>query len=257
MATTTAMAKKESTHLVPDWMAKRPVKGLEQASLHQTFQRMDVIQALSKPEIVEQFGVGSVIMQPEQILIAKFGEAFRAVPVFHYSSYAKWLDINDPESAVAPVAAESLDVNGALARLSKNPATREEAYGKKGELSYRYCEHINFVFAFRSASANGLASHTFSKGSWTVGNRLCCFLARKKDVDTGQQQTSIFGHVLQLSVGKASNKRNQSWYQIDFQVPPTASTYTNLDEYDAMERLYDELAAAHAARLATELGGTE
>lgn len=108
-----------------------------------------IVQKMSADELLSQFGMGSMILTPDQLLLSKFGEenGFPFVPILHWIEWCKWTSIR-LKGQESMIKERTLDDRHPLAKLCQNEATWVEMhpqYPNDPKYAYRNCEHLNFL----------------------------------------------------------------------------------------------------------------
>jgi hypothetical protein len=196
---------------VPAYLADRPAEGIEHVGEYQQTPRVKVLQAQAMREktreLQETFGPGAVIIMPDELLVAEFGRPWHVVPLFFWPSWARWSDLND--TAGEGLILETQDPNHALARLARNPETREQPYEDNPRFRYRNVENLNFACAIQDGPASGaIAVFTFTRGSHAVGRSLCGYLKRRG--------VAIYANRLRMETKHVPNVVGQMYYRIEF-----------------------------------------
>jgi len=184
---------------------------------HRILPRLKVVQGTSKQELIEQFGAGSVIVQPGNIEVVKKEVSFLAVPVLFFVEYCKWSDLKDEESPA--VVDRTFDPTSELAKISRDAKKREEVYqgdedAKKPKI-WRYVEHLNFVcFIYNEDSAlrGEPVVQSFSRGEYGTGQGFinACSMRR----------SPLWSQVWQVKPAYRDKGAERKWYGLDWTAPP-------------------------------------
>lgn len=182
---------------LPDYLAELPDYQTDMAAQNAAMSeyvvvaRMKIIQAMSASEMVSQFGVGSVVLTPGNAMVvknidSKGSQSFDFTPLFFYTEYCKWKDLND-KSDTPMIVERSFDRKGALAARCQNPATRSEGYGnsspQKGfQYNYRFVEHLNFTGIIQGDHplAGQLCAISCSRGEFATGRTFVTQIMMRK-----------------------------------------------------------------------------
>jgi hypothetical protein len=218
---------------VPDFLADYGREGLDDVGEYKNTPRLKIVQAQSDPELQDEFEVGSLIIVPDRILLAKFDQQVPVVPVYFWPSWAKWRDANEPGANMAPVVEETQDRDHPVAVMARDPQRREEAYPDNPKYTYRYQEQLNYAVWLADGT---VAALTYSSGSHAIGRRLNGYLERRG--------CPIWANRLLLEPGKKTNAKKQQYYVIEF-APDTRQPFIPKDQVDAMRNLYQGFADAH------------
>lgn len=241
-----ALAVHEPSAL-PDFLQGQAPVGLDVVKNTVTLGRVKVLQAQTDPDLVRQFGVGSVIIRPDNVLVAKFEQPFVVIPLFRWDSWAKWSDANDKTQG-AGLLAETFNANDEVAIKARNMATRVEPYPNDPRMFFKYRANINFAVKIDGGEASGIiAALTFSGGGYNVGVRLNNYLARRN--------VHIYANRIELQAGQRVNASKQTWTQLDFGTP--SQPFIGKDRVHAMHEAHQSIAEAFAAKtvsVATQSG---
>jgi hypothetical protein len=93
--TTTELAIPADDNHLPAHMRSETPEGLESVSRYRSRQTLKIVQPTSQIELVDTFGVGSVITKPGEILVATKGEEFTATTLGFSPSAQRCADYND------------------------------------------------------------------------------------------------------------------------------------------------------------------
>jgi len=233
---TTAVEKSEQRAQPPAFLESYGAEGIEGTADYQQTPVLKTIQAQTGEELQDEFGVGSVGVGPDNVLVAETGEPFVASPVFWWPSWQTWADIDDGPNG--PIF-ETMNPNHPVAIKSKSKESRNEVYPDDPGKFYTHAESLNFVLAITDGPAKGfIAVARFQRGGHGVGRRLCGFLAR--------QGLAIFAHRLSFRTDRTKNSAGQTWYQLDWK-PADPPYITSEEEAQFLKDLRDQIKRAHEA----------
>ena len=230
---------------VPAYLKKYKPEGLEHAGESSMIPRLKVLQSQDEGGEIEQlkneYGEGAAIIRPLDLCAAKRGEVFLAVPIFAYMSWEKWRDLKD-KGHPTPIVARTTNADSDLAKLCRNPNTRNEPYKENDNLSYKNVESINLILAVTSGPAsNEVVDVAFNKGGHKYGDRLRQYLKRQ-----GREGVPLFGNRLEFFVDRVENKQQQKWMQLQHRIP--TNPYTPEKDVARLKELFDGFAEMHKAR---------
>jgi hypothetical protein len=234
--TGTAIAVAEPQE-APAWLQKKEPQGIEEIGKYQNMLRLKIIQSQTDPQLQELYEVGTVILRPDNILVAKFGESFDVIPLVFWPEWVKWCDANDTEGGIFEDT--SRDPNSEIAKRARNPKTWFEPYpkasGHQDEWRYRYATHLNFVVQVQSGDAAGLGTIiTFAKGGYPDGAKLSGYLSRRN--------TPIWSNRIKLTSERRVNKQKQLHYQLSF--GPADEPFIKEEMAGKLQAEHESLAAA-------------
>ena len=187
------------------------------AAKHRSIKRLKIIQGTTEGDLRKKYGVGSVVIQPEGLLIAKGDGAdgvstpFLATPVGVFTTYQRRSDYNDKNSRW--ILEETWDSKSDLARRCANPDASKQAYGG-GEFNYTFCVCINVVLLILNTEGVGAtAVASFAMGDYYTGKDLCTALD-----DRASQGLPIYRNRIEfVTVGEDNDKGH--WQRLDFSEP--------------------------------------
>lgn len=226
----------------PDFMAGDR-EGQDVASEYRTTAYSKIVQSSSKNDLKEMFPEGSVILTPENTLVAPKGEEFVVIPIFMFTTYEKWKHLDDKiEDGMGVVIDKTTDKNSDLAARAKDFNRMFEDYpdGRTDRngvvMRYRYVESINVIFYIDhcDASPELVGSpffYSFMKGEFKTGRRFCTSVARRNK--------SIFGcrFALKTEIHKSKDGEND-WYGFAVNNPTEeqgGAWVTSPDQYEQLK----------------------
>lgn len=225
-----------NTEVAPDYLRTKEPAGIDDAGRYQTTPRIKIVEAMSDAAIKDEYGEGSLLVMPDGVLIAKYGESFGAVPLLFWPSWTKLADINDTQNAIR--VEHTLDPQSELAKLCKNPASRKVEYENQPGFFYTHIESLNFVIEIQDGDAAGMvAALEYNRGRYVVGARLCGYLKRRN--------VHIYGNRLTMSAGRRTNRAGQTWYEVDFVSGNPA--FVGESELARLNGVHDELKTVYNA----------
>jgi hypothetical protein len=237
-------------HPLPSYLSTAPKPDLRTVQQYQLVPRLKIVQGMSDADLRKAFPPGSAIIRPDDILVAGFGQEFRAVLLFFWPSWEKWRDINDREGP--PLVASTLDLldpSGIPARARSQEARLEEYPGDAEMVAekklkqlryYRYTESLNFALWIEEGPAAGsMCVASFARGGHNIGAKLCTYIMRR-EVPWGAARC-VF------SVGERTNAKRQTWYQLFFR--PPEEPFTSADLFAKLRPIAEGLERAHAQKI--------
>ena len=115
--------------------------------------RIKVVQALSDTELVDDFGVGSVVLLPQGLCVMemKFDEKARPkpdqvepmlfTPLFFFAEFVCW-NPRDLKGSVNAIRDRSFDPNSDVAMRARDPRARVAPYPEDSNYEIQYAEHV-------------------------------------------------------------------------------------------------------------------
>lgn len=229
---------------MPDFMRDEEVLGTGEIASGIIPPFVKIVQRQSAAELVDEFGMGAIILTPHNFLVAEAPDAFPGEPLLinpllFWKEYCKWNDINLRGSAPA-VLERSFDIGSSVARKARNPETRKETVEGK---TFMYVEHLNFLC--RIMNVPGLEDQrvmfSFQRAEYTSGSKLCSLISMRKG--------PIYGMQFQLRVNKHKNTQ-YSWFGFDPENPhPEVGQpwITDPEEYAAMRDEHESFRGLYTA----------
>ena len=214
---------------VPDYLRERGAEGLEhtgdQVSLPP---RLKVIQAQTDDELREQHGVGSVILMPDELLIAKAEESFTANLLFFWQAFQKWADLNDVSHDI-PIIEETVDPRSEIARKALSRAI--EPYGDGTDRKFEFVHCYNA--AIKLANTGGWGIVSWSKGSHKLGRQLHSRLVALK--------APVYAYRMTLTSERTQNASGQKYWWLRWR----HDAWLPADELESARAIYETIAEQH------------
>ena len=223
--TEVALANPEDNNNLPAFMTSERPEGLENVSRYQSRQVLKILQPTSQIEMADEFGVGSVITKPGEILIAKKGEEFTATAMGFSPSAQKCADYND--KAIEGKFDEVFNPAHSYFAKAEDRNRRIEQYGPNGEFKREYVLALNYALLIRGGDLDGeLVQLTYSRGSGQIGRNINGLIRRR-----GRDGVSIFGNTFKFYTS-LETKGGNSWFIMN---------YRHIPDWVETEEMYLEL----------------
>ena len=122
---------------MPEHMKGAPIVGVDRLKELITPPMVKIVQSSADPDLKKQFGVGTVIQTPDNIVICtplerddKTGEivkhgSFVFTPIYYYKDWIKWAPMKS-KGVLPAILGRSTDINSDIARKAMNAQTRLE-----------------------------------------------------------------------------------------------------------------------------------
>ena len=201
--------------------------------------RLQVLQGLSDPDLINKFGLGSLIVSPVNELVPP---ATLCVPLFFFPS---WATINDIKlRGSEPVVLEySLDKSSAVAKKSEFLATREEAHPRQPGMKIHHMAMLNFVVTlpdFEPCAMQPLLL-SYRKAEYRIGMQLASRLMISR--------IPIYARKWSINVVARKNNQGQ-WYSLQLDTPTIdgepANPYVDEGLFKQLEAMHKDISAMHA-----------
>jgi hypothetical protein len=225
----TALASPEDNDNLPAHMRSDSPEGLENVGHYQSRQTLKIVQPTSQIELVDEFGVGSVITKPGEILVATKGEDFTATTLGFFPSAQKCGDYND--GAQDGKFEEVFDPAHPYFARAEDRNRRFESYGPNGEFRREYLVALNYALFIRRGNLDGeLVRLTYSRGSAQTGRNLNAQIKRR-----GSDGISVYGNTFKFHTS-IETKGGNSWFTLNHELIP---------DWAETEEVYAELREMH------------
>jgi hypothetical protein len=225
---------------------------LDSLKEHRTVPRMKIIQSTTDKDLKKQFGEGSAILRPGDVLICKHEDEdetlnmFRVVPIFFFVEFAKWADI---KAKTGPMVEErSFDPTSILATNARDVKKRYEIYpGQEGleekeQCRYRFVEHLRFIsLIYGDHPLVGTpVTLSFERGEFTQGkNFISAISLRRQAIGGKSAPVPLWAQVWDISTIFHDPSKDRRWY--GFQFEPADPSIIQPEEAEGMRALHLEM----------------
>ena len=238
---------------IPDYMSDAPT-GMDELKHFVIPPRMKIVQKQAGEKLLEQFGVGDVILTPHMIAVREMGrnpkgqptgdiEPFLVVPLFFYPEWCTWNPISS-RGQLPSIRERSCDPTSVLARKSRDSKLRYEKHPDlDGEATMRHVEHLNFVVYLIDHELGGQPIvMSFSRGEHGTGQRWASLIRARK--------APIYGGVYTMGVSMRPGAKGDWWGFDPGNPDPTIhAPWVDKDSFDALRQAHEELAELHKGQL--------
>jgi len=245
--TETAINKVEG--IDPNYLAKyiEQDDSLDNLKEHRIVPRFKIIQATTDAELISNFGVGSVIIRPGDVMICKHKDqpdSFDFVPLFFFVEWAKWRDLKGTGPMILD---RSHDPTSELAIKSKSADSRKELYEgqdnvpDKDKMYYGYIEHLRFVgLIYGEHPLVGTpVTLSFERGEWTQGkNFISAVSLRRQTINGKSMPVPLWAQVWKLKTIHHTPDATRKWYGFQFEAANPSIILP--DEAETMQTLHLE-----------------
>lgn len=204
--------------------------------------RIKTVQDSTADDLKNTFGVGTVILRPDDLVLCERDGTFATVVLHQSRTWAKWYDVND-KSHDLPFEERTTDPDSYIARRagSRDPGSRLEPYPNGSEMVFKYVEEFNFVVLITESVdvAGSIAFLTLSRGGHRVGRALRDRLKRFSEASG----VPVYAHKLAWSLERRKNKADKAWWQLVWQ----PAGFVAADDIAAMRKMWVDIDAAFAA----------
>lgn len=234
---------------LPTYMQADKGVGLEKLSQFVVPPMVKIVTATSDKELRETFGVGTVIMSPDNVVIASPSDrdpvtgvaatpaSFLFTPLFFYEEFITWVDRDCPD--VFMIKDKSFNPLSAIARKARSSDTWTEPMPAPNEkFNYSHQQHLNFVIKVEGIDKPMVIS--FSRSSWKVGKELARMIHRR--------EAAIFGNRFACLIVETTDDKN-TWLIPQVESPPDGVTWVSEADYPVFKELHEKFMKLHAESL--------
>lgn len=233
--------------VVPNYLAKYAVNdhSMDAMDEYRTLPRHKMIQSTSAQKLIDEFGIGTIILQPGNVVVWKVGDdPFLFVPILFFVEWLKWADLKDDNSVLG----RTMDPTHEYAKKAKDPELRNEVYDGHEEKSENEQWHYRFVQTFRFVGVIFDIQHplhlipltlSFDRGEFYTGQNLInAIKMRKMLIETGENDDEenpimdripvpLFAQQWKVSASRREKGSDKKWWGLDVVqmeelVPPEA-----------------------------------
>ena len=228
----------------PDYISSEQT-GVEDLRTYVTPSRVAVVQKQSDDERIESWGIGTVVVLPDDHKIFEPPRdskgtvevprtAFSFTPLFFYEEWCAWNPI-EMKGKVPTIRDRSIDPRSEIAGRARSRDLRKEMVDFGGnQYEVRYVEHLNFIVAVPGVEDPVILS--FQKGDHFAGRAFARLITKRK--------APIFScrYVAVLDLRKNDMG---SWYGFDIENPEDGNQWVSAEENETFGTLHAELKELH------------
>ena len=219
--------------------------------------RVKVIQSMTDEKLKEAFGVGSVILVPDNVAIREvvrddkgnpsLGETrpFQFTPIYFFTEFCAWNPLESKGSLPA-IRERTVDKNHPIAIKSRDFSRRKETHPDNPDWEIVYCEHLNFIVAIPGVEEPCVM--TFSRGEFKTGVNFAGLIKLRRGIP-------LYANVFDAHIAQHKNKGGNTWFALDIENPETSpyvgeelfavykelnAQYSDLYMEEKIEVVYDE-----------------
>lgn len=206
---------------------------LDEMDKYRILPRHKVIQGTTLQLLKDEFGEGSIILQPGNVRIWKREDPpFIFVPALFFVEWMKWADLNDGQNSIL---GRTTDPTHEIAKRAKDPELRFEVYeGQEDrpaddQMKYRYVQTFRFVGIIYDKNHplnHTLFSLSFERGEFSTGQNLInAIRMRKIPVETSEKDAEgnpiidnikvpLYAQMWKVDVSQRTRK-DKKWWGVD------------------------------------------
>lgn len=223
----------------PEFLQGEEPEGLEEMGKYVVPSRIKVIQDSAKAPLKKLFGVGDVILSPQNVCLLKMerdsnGSATGKIeplvftPLFFFVEYCEW----EPFAAGSenPIRARSFDENSDLAKRARTKELRymdHPDHPGDGKWQIRFVEHLNFMIQLHGTDQIEPVTLGFSRGEWVSGSK---FMKLQQ-----MRAAPIYSGIYEARLSYRNGSEGD-WWGFDIANPDGISWVTDEDAYEAYKK---------------------
>lgn len=219
-------------------VGKTEIVGLDHAKDYITPPFIKIVQKQSDDEMIAAYGIGTAILTPMGVEIARAEETFNFTPLMFWPEWAVWADIA-LKGQVPAILERTLEPTSEIALRAKDSNRREGTYTFDGkECKARWVEHLNFIVIVRNRGIDVPAVMSFARASHADGRKFLSLLQVRN--------THPCGCVFAAKTTPRKNAKGQ-WhaFNVSNPDPDTVSPWVEADEFERLKSVADDLVAKH------------
>lgn len=217
--------------------------GGETAAANAIQVRMKVVQPQTKKDTKDEFGEGSIILTPDNILLHELdGDPVTVIVVHQHESFECWGDINDRGAPTVQMRSVNPASELAARCQSQDDAAREEKYGD-GRFTRTYDVYHNFVCLIDSGPQKGKLCRVAYGGKYNRSARKWSSVISDRMARSG---VDIFAMRFDL-VSEYVERDAQQWYVITARNVPSerGGSWVGQEMTAALRKMYDAAESAY------------
>ena len=206
---------------------------LDALDAYKVVPRIKIVQGTSDAALLEKFESGTVIVSPGDAVVAKLGEAFEFVPLFFFTEFCEWSDLDDEKSD--SILDRSFDPTSDVAVRARNFETREKAYGSG--FTSRCVEHLNFcgvIYGDHPLAGTSVVLG-FSRGEFGTGKSWIGGIRMRR---ANGMKVPLYAQVWSFECNFRDKGPKKKWHGVDPKIPQISMVQAS--EIEGFKALHDE-----------------
>jgi hypothetical protein len=238
---------KNNLPAVPDYLKVEGDTSIDDLKQYIRPNRVKVIQSMTDDELKNAFGLASVIVVPENLLIMSAAKddkgnpnpgttpPFLFTPIFHFTEFCSWNPL-EAKGQLPAIYERSFDPTSLVARKARDFRARTEVHPDNPDWKLTHCEHINFIVMIQGLHEPCVL--TFSRGEFKAGTSFAGIIKARYPVP-------LYGNVFAANLAYRQGKKG-NWYGLDISNPPgEESPFLGEETFQAYRLLYEEYKRLH------------
>ncbi len=243
---------------------------------YRTLPRHKMIQATSAQKLIAEFGIGTIILQPGNVVVWRYGDdPFPFIPFLFFVEWLKWCDLRDENSVIG----RTMDPTHEYAKKARDSEQRLEIYDGHEERSEKERWHYRYVQAFRFVGVIFDVNHplhltpltlSFERGEFATGQNLINAVKMRKMLvnlfdDDGNQlldedgnklvdriPVPLFAQMWKVDASLRERGADRKWWGLDVKQMEELVPADIIEEMEALHKDYKK--AKDAERLIVDEG---
>jgi hypothetical protein len=235
---------------VPDYLKVEDDHSLDGVKQYVRPPRIKVVQATSLPALKDAFGVGAVVLVPDNTLVLapmrdalgniEYGTTppFIFTPIFFFTEFCLWNPLQ-MKGKLPAIRERSFDQNSRLAQRARDFKNRDMPCPEDPEHNCTFCEHMNFIVHVPGQKDHCVLS--FSRGEFAAGQRFAGLLKMRG--------VPMYGNIFEAHIARRENNKG-NWIGLDCVNPSGGeSPFVGEEAFHAFQKLYNEYATLYKEKL--------
>lgn len=190
-----------TTDVRPDFLKDKNASGVDELTSFIRPAALRIVQKMSAEDVIEAYGVGSVIAVPWMLEIAQKGVEFPVVPIAFFPDWRVW----NPRGVDLPNVREiTRDRNSEIAQIANDASRRNtQPCPEFPDKTLRYQEHLNYIIALPGVHKAAVFGVSFSRTQHRIGSQWAALIRMR--------EAAIYAGQYSLETVKQSNSEGE-WY---------------------------------------------
>lgn len=235
---------------IPDYMNVADDKSMDSIREYVRPPRIKMLQALSEQALVREFGLGSVVLLPQGMMlnempcdnkgnpIVEESQPFLFTPLFFFAEFVVWNPL-ELKGSVSAIRDRTFDPEHEIARIARSPGQRTQPYPEDHSKQIKYVEHMNFIVAVHGFDEPCVMS--FARAEFKAGQKFAGLMNLRK--------CPMYGGVYAAYTGHRENQKG-NWYGLDIANPPEGtSPWVDAETFAVYRELSEQFTDQHEKQL--------
>lgn len=231
---------------VPDYLKVEGDHSLDGIKQYVRPPRVKVIQGTSDEKLKQLFGVGDVVLVPDNICVISADRdnkgnvvvgttrPFIFTPLFFFNEFCLWNPIQT-KGKLPAIRDRSNDPNSAIAARARDFKNREMPCPEDPKYNCVFCEHMNFIIHIAGQPEHCILS--FLRGEFKAGQTFAALLKVRN--------VPMYANIFEAHLAQRKNDKGE-WFGLDISNPSGGtSPFVGEEEFKAYKLCYEEYASLY------------